>query len=158
MGVNSPEEMLRKTAAYLDNIEKAKASHVAVGLPQENVGGKVYRNGMTIIGVGAVHEYGIPPNPRRSFLRVPFSERRDEMEQFIAAQFRNVAENGASSERALGLIGAKAQNISRGAFTTRGYGTWPDIEPETKRRKGSSQVLIDTGVLRGSISYVVRSA
>ena len=54
------------------------------------------------------------------------------------------------------MIGTVAVNISKGAFTTRGYGEWPDITQATKDAKGSSQVLIDTGILRGSITYVVR--
>jgi len=44
----------------------------------------------------------------------------------------------------------------KGAFLTRGYGEWLDITDATKEAKGSSQVLIDTGTLRNSISYVVR--
>jgi hypothetical protein len=89
-------------------------------------------------------------------LRVPFTTRKDELTKAIAKQFEDVFERGKSSEQALGLIGTVAVNISKGAFTTRGYGEWPDITQATKDAKGSSQVLIDTGILRGSITYVVR--
>ena len=74
----------------------------------------------------------------------------------IAKQFEDVFKRGKKAEQALGLIGTAAVNIVKGAFLTRGYGEWLDITDATKEAKGSSQVLIDTGTLRNSISYVVR--
>jgi len=53
------------------------------------------------------------------------------------------------------LIGVKAQSISQGAFTTKGYGQWQELSPKTVEKKGSSQILIDTGTLRNSITYQV---
>ena len=151
----TPEQMLANTRAYLANLEKAKRGFVAVGLPSEEVGSKVYGDGQTVATVGARHEYGAGVS-RRSFLRVPFTTKQDELSTAIAKQFEDVFQRGKSAEQALGLIGTVAVNISKGAFTTRGYGEWPDITQETKDAKGSSQVLIDTGILRGSITYVVR--
>ena len=188
----TPEQMLKNTAAYLKNLEKAKSGYVAVGLPSEKVGGKVYGNGMTVIKIGAIHEYGstfrhpggtpyivsggkarfvsksfvgpvsgvTKPHmitiPRRSFLRVPFETKKKEMESATVKQFKDVFERGKTAEKALGLIGVAAVNISKGAFTTRGYGEWDDITSATKRRKGRGQTLIDTGTLRNSITRVVR--
>ena len=151
----TPQQMLENTAAYLKNLEKARSGFVAVGLPAEKIGGKVYGDGQAVATIGARHEYGAGV-PRRSFLRVPFTTKKDELTKAIAKQFADVFESGKSSEQALGLIGTVAVNISKGAFTTRGYGEWPDITQATKDAKGSSQVLIDTGILRGSITYVVR--
>ena len=151
----TPQQMLENTAAYLKNLEKARSGFVAVGLPAEKIGGKVYGDGQAVATIGARHEYGAGV-PRRSFLRVPFTTKKDELTKVIAKQFADVFERGKSAEQALGLIGTVAVNISKGAFTTRGYGEWPDITQATKDAKGSSQVLIDTGTLRGSITYVVR--
>jgi len=153
----SPQEMLKRTKDWADNMARARRSVVAVGLPAEEVGGKVYGDGMSVISVGAIHEYGAGNNPRRSFLRAPFTSKRDELTAAIARQFRDVAENGKSADKALGLIGTIAMDISKGAFTSRGYGEWPDLSQATITAKGSSQPLIDTGTLRNSITYVVRS-
>ena len=155
MTVLTPQEMLKRTKDMAANIAKAKRGSVAVGLPSEKVGGKVYGDGMTVIGVGSAHEYGVRV-PRRSFLRLPFRIKKDTLNQAIATQFRDVFEHGKKAERALAFIGVEAVNISKGAFTSRGYGEWPDISQATKDAKGSSQVLIDKGILRGSITYVVR--
>ena len=151
----TPEQMLENTAAYLKNLEKAKRGYVAVGLPAEEVGGTVYDDGQTVAQVGAQHEYGAGV-PRRSFLRTPFDIKKDDLDKAIAKQFEDVFKRGKKAEQALGLIGTVAVNISKGAFTSRGYGEWPDISAATKEDKGSSQVLIDTGTLRNSITYVVR--
>ena len=151
----TPQQMMANTTAYLKNLEKAKSGFVAVGLPAEEIGGKIYGDGQTVATVGARHEYGVGV-PRRSFLRVPFTTKKDDLAQAIATQFADVFERGKSAEQALGIIGTIAVNISKGAFTSRGYGEWPDITQATKDAKGSSQVLIDTGTLRNSITYVVR--
>ena len=151
----TPEQMLEKTGAYLKNLEKAKRGYVAVGLPAEEVGGTVYDDGQTVAQVGAQHEYGAGV-PRRSFLRTPFTAKQDDLTAAIAKQFEDVFQRGKKAEQALGLIGTVAVNISKGAFTSRGYGEWPDISAATKEDKGSSQVLIDTGTLRNSITHVVR--
>lgn len=146
---------LKGLKAFASNLERAKRATVAVGLPVENVGGKVYGDGMSIVQVGAMHEYGFGNNPQRSFLRLPFQLHKDKIDDFIASQFAKVLE-GQSVDKALGLIGIKAQNISTGAFTTGGYGNWPALSPGTVKAKGSSRELIDTGTLRNSISWVVR--
>ena len=151
----TPEQMLENTGAYLKNLEKAKRGYVAVGLPSEEVGGTVYDDGQTVAQVGAQHEFGAGV-PRRSFLRTPFTAKQDDLTAAIAKQFEDVFQRGKKAEQALGLIGTVAVNISKGAFTSRGYGEWPDISAATKEDKGSSQVLIDTGTLRNSITYVVR--
>jgi len=151
----TPEQMLENTGAYLKNLEKAKRGYVAVGLPAEDVGGTVYDDGQTVAQVGAQHEYGAGV-PRRSFLRTPFTAKQDDLTAAIAKQFEDVFQRGKKAEQALGLIGTVAVNISKGAFTSRGYGEWPDISAATKEDKGSSQVLIDTGTLRNSITHVVR--
>ena len=54
----TPEQMLKLVGNYAKNIADAKRSYVAVGLPSEKVGGKVYGDGMTVIRLGAIHEYG----------------------------------------------------------------------------------------------------
>ena len=151
----TPDKMLENTTAYLKNLEKAKRGYVAVGLPSEEVGGKVYSDGQTVAQVGAQHEYGAGV-PRRSFLRTPFDIKKDDLDRAIAKQFEDVFNRGKKAEQALGLIGTVAVNVVKGAFLTRGYGEWPDITDDTKEAKGSSQVLIDTGTLRNSITYAVR--
>lgn len=142
-----------------DQMKAMRKRAVFVGLPKDKVGGKVYGDGMTVLQIGAIHEFGVPQQgiPQRSFLRVPFRTQRKRLDKTIAAQFEAVS-GGLNVDVGLGRIGVVATNVSKGAFTSLGYGSWEPIDPETAAAKGSSQTLIDTGILRGSITWVVRDA
>lgn len=152
----SPEQMLKKTLAYAKNIDKAMSKSVFVGLPKEKISSKVYKSGATVLEVGAGHEFGVPGKlPRRSFLRTPFIINSKKTEDLISEQFGLVF-YGLDAEKALGRLGVFAQGLSQDAFRNRGFGTWKDISEETKKRKGSSGILIDQGTLRQSITWVIR--
>jgi len=153
----TPQDFLKTTEEMAKAMMIVVKASVDVGLPSDKVGSKVYGNGETILSVGATHEFGMGNIPQRSFLRVPFIVKRKEINKVIAKQFEAVA-LGKSPKVALGQIGVVAVNYSRGAFTTKGYGNWQDISEKTKQEKGSTQVLIDTGTLRGSITSAVRNA
>jgi len=154
----TPDQFLKQSVKMADNLKALKKSAVFVGLPNEKVGGKVYGDGRSVLSVGAVHEFGAPQQgiPMRSFLRAPFHIKRKPLNKAIADQYEAVTIDGLNPKIGLGRIGIIATNISKGAFTSLGYGQWNEISEETKQRKGSSQTLIDTGVLRSSITHVVR--
>ena len=184
-----PDELLgimQKQEAFL---KEAQTMSVKVGLPKKTA--SIQDEGVSIITIGAAHEYGaefIHPGgtsytkgesgrakfvkkgtsgvvgktgahkiviPQRSFLRVPFAVKQDELVKAIQSQFELGRSGELSVEKALGRIGAVAAGISKKAFTTKGYGTWTDIKPETKKRKKSSVILIDTGTLKQSITWGV---
>ena len=153
-----PEEMLKKTTKYRENLEKAKRLVLAVGLPKGQASNAIYGDGMTVVEIGAIHEYGAGNNPVRSFLRVPFKIKKDQIQKNMTTLFRAIAEQGADGVAQMEKAGVMLQNISKEAFETKGFGTWKDIKASTKRKKGSSATLIDTGILRGAITYEVRNA
>jgi len=148
-----PEEFLKKTTPYLNNLEKAKRIKVKVGLPSEKIGGKVYGDGTSILQIGIWHEYGTKHIPMRSFIRAPFITKREEMNAYVAIQFNAVFENGVDAEIALGRVGVKGMNICKGAFRERGYGEWKALKPATIKAKGSDAPLVVTGTLRNSITW-----
>lgn len=167
MSTKTPEQFFEDLTEYKHQLDIAKRMHVAVGLPIEKVGSAIYEeSGMTVIKLGAIHEYGISDTggakmPRRSFLRQPFDIKRDQMSKILVKAFKLVAEGKYSAKDALELVGAKAMDISQEAFETKGYGLWPALSPETieaKLEKGSNpaQILIDTGTLKNSITFEVR--
>jgi len=156
MTTRNPEDSLKRMKALEDSMNKAKKKAVFVGLPSEKVGGEIYGDGQTIMTIGAIHEYGAGNNPKRSFLRTPFIMHKKKINEFIAKQFERTID-GVKVDDALGMVGAYCRNISVKAFTTKGYGKWKALEPETVKRKGSSKPLIDTGTLRNAISWVIRN-
>lgn len=153
----TPEETLKATTEYLKNLQAMKTHYVAVGLPASKVAGKKYEGGVSVIDVGASHEFGTEDLEERSFLRSPFTLKKSEISRAIQAQVAAIGSGRRDADTALNLIGIAARNISVKAFETGGYGTWPDIKEATKKAKGSSAILIDKGELRGDITWEVRS-
>ena len=151
----TPEEALKKTTDYLKNLEKAKRLSIAVGLPKGEATSKIYGDGNSVVDIGTIHEFGLG-NPKRSFLNTPFRINREKITKNLALLFRQIVENGIDAELQLGKAGVFLQNISKESFENKGFGTWKDITPATKELKGSSAILIDTGILRSSITYEVR--
>lgn len=157
----TPEEMLAFNQRRMAAMQRAKQAVVKVGLPEgEAATSKAYKSdgqktAPTVLDVGIWHEYGTQFVPMRSFLRGPFESERSQLDRGIGAQLKMVVDGDLDVETALGRVGLIAVNISKKAFTTQGYGEWPDIKQSTKDTKGSSQVLIDTGILRNAITWVV---
>lgn len=150
-----PEKLLKLTNSYLRSLQEATTMSVMVGLPIEKAGGEAYKSGESIIDVGASHEYGIGV-PLRSFLRMPFDVEKKIISDEIDKQFEKVFVSGRKVEKALGLVGVVARNVVLRAFKTGGFGQWKENAPITKELKGSSKILIDDGILRGAITWVVR--
>ena len=157
----TPEETLRLVERQIAAMQQAKTMSVKVGLPAgETATSRAYTNdgagpAPTVLEVGIAHEYGTQYVPMRSFLRGPFASKAADLAAVIETQFGLVLEQGLSVDTALGRVGLAARNISVGAFRTDGYGEWPDITQATKDEKGSSGILIDTGILRNAITWVV---
>lgn len=157
----TPADVLKLAQKRLASMERATNAVVKVGLPEgESATSKAYKSdgqssAPTVLEVGIWHEYGTQFIPMRSFLRAPFLEKQADLKKIIDGQFKLVLEKGLDVEIALGRVGVAAVNISKGAFKTQGYGQWPDIKQSTKDAKGSSGILIDTGLLRNSITWVV---
>lgn len=157
----TPKQVLELAQKQLSAMERATNAVVKVGLPEsEAVTSKAYQSdgqasAPTVLDVGIWHEYGTQFVPMRSFLRAPFLTKESDIRKVIDGQFHLVLEKGLDVEIALGRVGLAARNISVGAFRSQGYGEWPDIKQSTKDAKGSSGILIDTGLLRNSITWVV---
>jgi hypothetical protein len=139
-----------KAVDLLKQIKILKGSVIKVGLPENTPN---YYDGTDIITVGATHEYGVPEKniPRRSFLRVPLIHREADIKKMMQKGFTKVAKSGGALEL-MNKVGLYAQNISQLSFTNN---NWQPLKPDTIKRKGSSRPLIDTGILRSSITYVV---
>ncbi len=152
-----PEQFLKMTKEYERNLKSAKANDLVVGLTKSSAGQKVYKSGESLINVGFMQEYGTDTIPPRSFLRMPLAVKRKKIIAAMDQQFERLLQGGDFNDL-LELTGVAALNVVDGAFTTKGYGKWPDIKQSTKNAKGKSNPLIDTGLLRGSITWEVRRA
>lgn len=152
----TPEAVLKQMQHQLKTLQEMKSKSVAVGVLKSKATGKVYKNGTNVLQVAAIHEYGTNTTPQRSFLRMPQELKAKELSAFINKQMIKVLSGEQPTEKGLGLIGVYAVNLSQDAFSTGGFGKWPDISAETKEQKGSSAILIDKGILKNSITWEIR--
>lgn len=139
---------------------------------------------LTNAEIGTFHEFGGKGNhpPRRSFLAEPLTMKLDISKDkgLKKSAFKNLFKKG-KADTFLAELGAKAVQIVEGAFLTAGYGTWKPLAAGTwaswERKAGISgwrtarniatfrkglrksldiTPLIDTGKLKGSISFKIK--
>lgn len=137
----------------------SKKIYVDVGILGSEVNPET---GITIAGIGAVHEFGTDKAgrgksttiPERSFLRMPIETKSDDIEAFASKGLdKNLADG--NIRRIFEQVGKGAEAVIQDAFETGGFGTWPELAQSTIDAKGSSGILIDTGLLRKSITSKV---
>lgn len=151
----TPEDFLRRADHQLKAMKEIKKKHVAVGVLANEATGRIYENGVNVLQVAAIHEYGLGSSPQRSFLKMPQELKKKEISLFISKQLSKVFE-GMQVERGLGLIGVYNVNLSVDAFATGGFGKWAELSQSTINDKGSSAILTDTGILKNSIAWEIR--
>lgn len=117
-----------------------------------------YPDGTSVALVGTVQEFGSITNniPPRSFLRMPLTEKRKELLKDIGKS-QGIAKfiDSGNIEKLFQTIGAIGVGIVQQAFETKGFGKWAANKPQTAKRKGSDSPLIDTGLLRKSVTFDV---
>lgn len=151
----TPQDLLNTTMNFEAQLKKAKSMTVDAGVLREKAAN--YGDGTTVLDVAVVHEFGLGNSPARSFIRHTVAVKQDEIQAMIGKEFEKILNMKSDTEKSLGLVGIKAVNLIKGAFTSNGYGSWPPLKEETVRAKGSSQTLIDTGALRNSIHHRVNT-
>lgn len=137
-----------------------KDYYVDIGILGES--GSTDQGGITLAGIGAVHEFGTDKAgrgnntkiPERSFLRMPLETGQKEIEKSLEPQIEKLLGEG-DIEGIFKLIGIAGETRIQEAFESGGFGTWEALKESTIERKGSDAILIDTGALRQSITSKV---
>lgn len=134
-----------------------KIPEVYVGIPEkEGAKDKESPDGpsnYSLAEIAAVHEFGSEDGtiPKRSFLRDWVDGNRDDIEKFLVRALVAQTE-GQRIEKGLGQLGEYAIGQIKERISDN---IPPPLSDATIKRKGSSVALIDTGQLRGSISWEI---
>lgn len=120
--------------------------------------------GITLAGIGAVHEFGTDKAgrgnntkiPERSFIRMPLETGQEEIEKSLEPRLEALLAAG-DIEGIFKLIGIAGEARIGEAFASAGFGKWPALAESTvaQRKNGSSEPLLDTGALSQSITSKV---
>ena len=148
-GVRDTDKGYRKLVNTLSGNPKTR---ITVGVHE--VAGQEIHPGttLTVAELATIHEFGTDTIPERSFLRAWFDENRERCHEAVKRMAQSVMRGERSREDAIEILGQTfvAQIQKRIA-----KGIPPPNSPATIAAKGSSTPLIDTGILRTSITYAV---
>ena len=131
-------------------LKKLSKMEVAVGF---QAGKASEEDGTDICDVAIYNEFGTDTIPARPFMRDSIDENRDKINAFFAGQVKDICSGKTDAQTALKKLGifhvGNVQQIIRD-------GNFEPNAPSTIRRKGSSHPLIDTGMMRTHVQYIVR--
>ena len=106
----------------------------------------------TVLDVAIFNEFGTDTIPERSFLRGWFDESEKGLRDDAGKMMQSVIHGQRTRDQILELLGQRSVGQIQERIAS---GIEPDNAPSTIRQKGSSTPLVDTGVLRSSITYEV---
>jgi hypothetical protein len=129
-----------------------KSHYVDVGILGANAG-KTEEGGATVGMIGAVQEFGSIDGriPKRSFIRMPLQTHQAEIQAQVEPRMQKHMEQ-ADIKGIFTDIGIAAEGVIQDAFDSNGFGQWKPNAESTIAQKDSDSPLIDTGLLRKSIS------
>lgn len=136
----------KKLEALLENAFKGHVKGVETGFYAD----ATYDDGTPVAGVAAAHEFGDGNLPERPFFRLANEGIKGKAVGMLRAQIdpKVMAVDKTIAAR-LGAMHAGEVKRSITALKS------PALDPSTIARKGSSNPLIDTGVMRSSVTYKV---
>ena len=151
----------KKLDGMIKDTKKVNAAFVKVGIlsGKSGRGSEGSNQGLSNVDIGVKHEFGSITEeiPIRSFIKMPLTEKRKNLEKGISKEAITKPLLNGDVKKSLGLIGVLAENIIQAAFESGGFGKWQSLSPFTIAKKGSSAILIETAQLRKSISSKVMS-
>lgn len=143
----------RKLNAYIDDLKRrlGKAPSTLVGVPKA---AGSYEDGTHIATIAAVQEFGSANGrvPERSFLRAGAENSTKHISRIYENMLPDVIDGKLDIDVIQSLIGELTVGNIKELISS---GIAPPNALSTIAAKGSSTPLIDTGVLRNSITYVL---
>lgn len=132
------------------NTKKLISKAVYIGV-SEAAAGYTYENGAVLEDVAMYMNYGTQKTPERDFITLPFQVKKNALKTAQA----KILKGELNAQKSLRLLGEFGRNIIIEAFESGGFGLWAPDSLYTIEHKGSAMPLVDTGVLKSSISYEV---
>lgn len=126
-------------------------------------GGDKKQGELTLVELAAIHEFGTADGhvPERSFIRSTLYVRvAKELEQKVSAACKLVLSGALEPVKAMNLLGLWAASeikntIVQNEADSYGEYPYPPLADSTIAAKGSSVPLIDTGLMKNAITWVV---
>lgn len=146
----------KQLQAVQKSIKELKKIDVLVGVPQEEAGRE--QNGITNAELLYIHTNGSPANniPPRPIVDPAIQDSKEEIGTLLKEAILKALEGDTDGAMAgMERAGTQGENAVKGWFTNP-KNNWAENAKSTKKKKGSSKPLIDTGQLRKSITHAVK--
>ena len=139
--------------AILAHNKELSEACVLVGLPGRS-SPREKDSPMTVATLGVIHEFGSPANgiPARPFMAQTYQKHGKAAFSYMVRMARVVAEGKMDARTALNRVGVFYTGRVKDTLRN---GTFVPNAPATIARKGSSKPLIDTGLMRASVTHVI---
>lgn len=147
-------EIVKRLKEVMKRAEQLNQLQLVAGIPNDETS-REDSGEITNAELGIIHEWGAPEKgiPERSFMRSTMSEEMENLGRLSKTQIALCLEGNTSPHDVFATIGAYLQGKIVDKITD---GEFKPNNENTVKRKGSSKPLIDTGQLRGAITYEVR--
>lgn len=144
------KDMTHEGKRFLQELRKLEKSEVRVGF---QVGDNTYDEGADVAEIAAYNELGSSDTPARPFMKQSFENHEDTLKAACDQANKTLA-SGGTAEQALNKIGVICKGLVQQEIVDGGFE--PNAE-STVKKKGSDKPLIDTGLMRQSVNYVIKS-
>lgn len=135
---------------YFEELKKLAELEVQVGFQED----QTYDDGTSLAEVAAYNELGTSDSPARPFMRQSFENHESELKAACEMVNKIIADGG-TAEVALNNLGVFCKGLVQSEIVDGGF---EPNKPSTIKKKGSEQPLIDTGLMRQQVEYVIKKA
>ena len=137
---------------FFKEIEKLKKLQVRVGYQQGEEFYDEEGKKADLLDVAMFNELGTSRVPSRPFMRDSVDNNADRISSFCKAKIREISNGTKKAEEVLKEIGAMQVGLVQQTIRD---GNFVPNAPYTIKKKGSDKPLIDTGLMRQSVHYVI---
>lgn len=141
-----------KNPRAIKDAVKSVSAGMEVHIGIQGKEGEKVEGGITVLELGIIHEFGLGHVPSRSWLRGWFDSSEARFVGLIQKGMTRVIAGEIPMESLANALGLKGVAEIQERISA---GIPPALKAETVRQKKSSIPLIDTGVLRASITFRV---
>jgi len=137
---------------FTREVKDIKGSYTKVGFPSDSKAKE--EDGGSVVDIALYNQFGVPSKniPARPFMSLAYDKNKHKINEFKAKQYELVKAKKSSAEKALMAIGEFMIGLIRKEITDLKE---PANKESTKKRKGSSNPLIDTGIMRSSVTQSI---
>lgn len=148
MGMTIIDKLTPGGSKFLKELNRLASLRVKVGF---RGGSNTEADGADVCQVAVWNEFGTSEIPSRPFMRQSTDNHKSQISDFMSNQKQEIL-NGADAENILKELGIFQKGIIQEEIVE---GTFTPNAPSTVKKKGSSRPLIDTGLMRQSVQYLI---